>query len=105
MPGFPSHIGCRSVAPAVKLAHLFWISERSVPTPVPIIMHGGDQSNFVAGDIEDCEFPDLVGVRKGLTQFDEIQRSALPHNRVRMLFHEFVQALSRNDMHWGERAN
>jgi len=49
---------------------------------VPIIMHGGDQSNFVAGDIEDCEFPDLVGVRKGLTQFDEIQKSPLPHDRV-----------------------
>lgn len=23
VPGFPSHIRCRSVAPAVKLAHLF----------------------------------------------------------------------------------
>jgi len=49
-----------------------------------IIMHGGDQSNFVAADIKDSEFPDLVGVRKGLTQLHEIQKSAFPHNRVPM---------------------
>ena len=49
---------------------------------VSIIMHSGDQSNFVAADIEDGEFPNLVGVRKGLTQLHEIQKSALPHNRV-----------------------
>jgi len=47
-----------------------------------IIMHGGDQSNFVAADIKDSEFPDLVGVRKYLTQLREIRKSAFPHNRV-----------------------
>ena len=31
----------------------------------PIIMHSGDQSNFVAADIKDSEFPDLVSLRKG----------------------------------------
>jgi hypothetical protein len=45
-------------------------------------MHGGDQSNFVAADIKDGEFPDLIGVRKRLTQLHEIQQSAFPHNRV-----------------------
>jgi hypothetical protein len=34
---------------------------------VPIIMHGSNQSNFVATNIEDCEFSHLIGVRKGLT--------------------------------------
>ena len=33
---------------------------------VPIIMHGSDESNFVAADIEDCEFSHLIGIRKGL---------------------------------------
>ena len=33
---------------------------------VSIIVHRRDQSNFVASNIEDGEFPDLVGVRKGL---------------------------------------
>jgi hypothetical protein len=28
----------------------------------------GDQSNFVATDIKDSEFPDLVGVRKDFTE-------------------------------------
>ena len=31
---------------------------------VPIIMHGGDQSNFVATNIENGEFSDLVGVKE-----------------------------------------
>jgi len=33
---------------------------------VPIIMHGSDESNFVACNIEDREFSHLIGVRKGL---------------------------------------
>ena len=40
---------------------------------VSIIVHGSDQSNFVAADIEDGEFPDLVGVRKGFPQLNEIR--------------------------------
>ena len=51
---------------------------------VSIIMQCGDQSNFVATDVEHCEFPDLIGVRKGLTQLYEIQKSAFPHDRVPM---------------------
>jgi hypothetical protein len=75
---------------------------------VSIIMDGSDESNFVAADIEDREFPDLIGVRKGLTQLHEIQKSALPHNHVpvgegrfsiRVLFSELIQALPRNDVH------
>jgi hypothetical protein len=31
-------------------------------------MYRGDQSNFVAADVKDSEFSDLVGVRKGLAQ-------------------------------------
>jgi hypothetical protein len=34
---------------------------------VPIIMHGGDESNVVAADIKDGEFSHLIGVRKGLS--------------------------------------
>jgi len=49
---------------------------------VSIIVHRSDQSNFVAADIKDSEFPDLVSLRKGLTQLHEIQKSAFPHNRV-----------------------
>jgi hypothetical protein len=33
---------------------------------VSILMDRGDQSNFVACDIKHCEFPNLIGVRKGL---------------------------------------
>jgi hypothetical protein len=51
---------------------------------VPIIVHGGDQSNFVAADIKDREFPDLVGVRKSLTQLHEIQKAAFPNDGVPM---------------------
>ena len=76
---------------------------------VSIIMHSGDQSNFVAADIKDCEFPDLIGVWKSLAQLHEIQKPALSNNRVptrkrrfgvRVLFRELVQALPRNDMHY-----
>jgi hypothetical protein len=48
------------------------------------MMHSGDQSNFVAADIKDREFPDLIRVRKSLTQLHEIQKSAVAHNRVPM---------------------
>jgi hypothetical protein len=73
-------------------------------------MHRGNQSNFVASNIKRREFPNLVGVRKGLAQLREIQKPAFSHNGVptckrrfgvRVLFRELVQALSRNDMHYG----
>jgi len=51
---------------------------------VPIIMHRGDQSNLVTANIEDSEFPDLVGMGKGFTQLHEIQKSAFPHDYVPM---------------------
>ena len=47
-------------------------------------MHSGDQSNFVAADIKDREFPDLVCVREGLTQLHEIQKAAFPNDGVPM---------------------
>jgi len=43
---------------------------------VSIIMHRGNQSNFVATDIKHREFSNLVGVRKGLAQLHEIQKPA-----------------------------
>jgi hypothetical protein len=73
-------------------------------------MHRGDQSNFVASNIKHREFSNLVSVRKSLAQWREIQKSAFSHNRVppskrrfgvRMFFRELVQALSRNDVHYG----
>jgi hypothetical protein len=76
-----------------------------------IIMHRGNQSNFVAADIKHREFSNLIGVRKGLAQLCEIQKPAFSHNRVpmrkrrfgvRVLFRELVQALPRNDMHYGD---
>jgi hypothetical protein len=75
---------------------------------VSIIMHSRDQSNFVAADIEDSEFPYLISMRKCFPQLREICKAALPHDRVPMrerrprvpvLFREFVQSLSCNDVH------
>jgi len=75
---------------------------------VSIIMHRGNQSNFVATDIKHREFSNLVGVRKGLAQLHEIQKPAFSHNRVpmrkrrfsiRVFLRELVQTLPRYDMH------
>jgi len=49
---------------------------------VPIIVHRGDQSNFVATNIKHREFSNLVGVRKRLAQLREIQKTAFSYNRV-----------------------
>ena len=76
---------------------------------VSIIMHRGDQSNFVPSNIKHSEFSNLVGVRKCFTQLHEIEKSFLSHNRVptrkrrlgvRVFFRELVQALPRNDMNY-----
>ena len=48
---------------------------------VSIIMHGGDQSNFVASDIENSKFPDLICMRKHFTELHEIRELSFPHNR------------------------
>ena len=78
---------------------------------VSIIMHRGNQSNFVATDIKHREFSNLVGVRKGLAQLHEIQKPAFLHNRVpmrkrrfsiRVFLRELVQTLPRYDMHESE---
>jgi hypothetical protein len=74
---------------------------------VSIIVHRGNQSNFVAADIKHREFSDLVGARKNLAQLHEIQKPAFSHNRVpmpkrrfsiRVFLRELVQALPRYDM-------
>jgi hypothetical protein len=66
---------------------------------VSIIMHRRDQSTFVAADIEDGEFPDLISMRKCFPQLREICKAALPRDRVpmrerrprvRVLFRELV---------------
>ena len=49
---------------------------------VSIIMHSGDQSNFVASNIEHSEFSDLVGVGKDFVQLREIPKPVFSHNRV-----------------------
>ena len=75
-------------------------------------MHSGDQSNFVAADIKDGEFSDLVGMRKDLSQLHEIQKSAFLHNRVpmrerclgvRVLFRKLIQTPPGNDVHYAPR--
>ena len=43
---------------------------------VSIIMHRGDQSNFVTSDIKHSEFPDLIGVRKDFAQLRKICETA-----------------------------
>jgi hypothetical protein len=72
-------------------------------------MYCGDQSNFVASNIKNREFSNLIGVRKGLAKLREIQKPAFSHNRVptgkrrfgvRVLFRELVQALPSDDMHY-----
>jgi hypothetical protein len=35
-------------------------------------VHRGDQSNFVAAYVKDCEFADLIGLREILAQMDEV---------------------------------
>ena len=74
-------------------------------------MYRGNQSNLVPCNIKDCEFPNLVCVRKNLTQLREIQKPASSHNRVptpkrrfgtRVFLRELVQALPRYDMHYGD---
>jgi hypothetical protein len=71
-------------------------------------MHCGAQSNFVAADIEDGEFPDLICVGEGFPQLRKIRETFFPHDRVptrerrpcvRMLLRELVQPLSDNDVH------
>jgi hypothetical protein len=66
---------------------------------VSIIVHRRNQSNFVAADVEDSEFPDLISMRKCLPQLGEICKATLPRNRVpmrerrpcvRVLFRELV---------------
>ena len=78
---------------------------------VSIIMHRGNQSNFVATDIKHREFSNLAGVGKGLAQLHEIQKPAFSHNRVpmrkrrfsiRVFLRELVQTLPRYDMHESE---
>ena len=39
---------------------------------VPIIVHRGDQSNFVAAYVKDRESSDLIGLRENLAQLDEV---------------------------------
>jgi len=77
---------------------------------VSIIVHSGNQSNFVASNIKHREFSNLVGVRKGLAQLRQIQKPAFSHNRVptrkrrfgvEVSFRELVQALPRNHVHYG----
>jgi hypothetical protein len=72
-------------------------------------VHSGNQSNFVASNIEYREFSNLVGVWKGLAQLREIQKPVFSDNHVptsnrrfgiRVFFRELVQTLSRNDMHY-----
>jgi hypothetical protein len=47
-------------------------------------MHGGNESNFVAADIEDREFSDLIGVRKGLAQL----RARFANRAFRMIAYQ-----------------
>jgi hypothetical protein len=49
---------------------------------VSIIVHGGDQSNFVAADIKDGEFSDLVCLREHFEQLLKTLKSAFPQNRI-----------------------
>src|SRR5207237_2987331 len=46
------------------------------------LVHRCDQSNLVAADIEDSEFPRLISMRKCFPQLREICKAALPHDRV-----------------------
>ena len=74
----------------------------------PIIVYRGDQSNFVASNIEDREFSHLVGVRKFFAELHEILKPAFTHNRVPprerrlsiwMPLDKVVQTLPCDDMH------
>jgi hypothetical protein len=45
-------------------------------------MYGCNQSNFLAPDVKDSEFSNLVCVRKDRTQLREIQKTTFSHNRI-----------------------
>jgi hypothetical protein len=45
-------------------------------------MHCRNQSNFVAADIEDSEFPDLICMRKCFSQPREVCEAVFPHDRI-----------------------
>src|ERR1700730_9763390 len=73
-----------------------------------IIMHGSDQSNLVAADIEDSEPCHLISLRKSLTQLREVRKASFSHDRVpvrkrgssvQMLLCELIQTLPCDDMH------
>jgi hypothetical protein len=51
---------------------------------VSIIMHGGDQSNFVAPDVEDGELAYLVGVRERIAQPRKILEPTFPNDPIPM---------------------
>ena len=78
---------------------------------VSIIMDRGDESNFVASNIKDREFFNLIGVGKDFAQLKKIQKPTLTHDRVltresrfriRMFLRELVQALPCDHMHESE---
>jgi hypothetical protein len=73
------------------------------------MMNGGDESNFVATDIEYRESSDLIGVRKALGHLRKILKALFSHNGVParerrfgfgMFVREFIQPFPCNDVHW-----
>jgi hypothetical protein len=51
---------------------------------VPIVMHGGDQSSFVAADVKDGKFSHLISVREQLARPGKIREAMLPHDPLPM---------------------
>jgi hypothetical protein len=73
-----------------------------------VVVDGGDQSDFVAANVEDSEFADLIGGGKGVSQFGEAGEvilfdEAVPLDEgiggLRIAGGKFVEAFSRDHMH------
>jgi hypothetical protein len=76
----------------------------------PAVVDGRDQTGLVAPDIENGEFPDLVGMRKNRTDFLDAGKAPAAHlfepmdqtgSAIRVQLGKVIQSLSSDDMHAG----
>ena len=74
----------------------------------PVVVDGRDQAGLVSPDIENSEFPDLVGMGKNRTDFLNAGKAPAAHlfepvdqtgSAIRVQLGEVIQSLSSDDMH------
>lgn len=74
----------------------------------PIVVNGCDQSALVSADVENREFPNLVGMRENAPHLGDVGKLpaldfAIPMDecgpRIRVTVGEFMQSLAGDDVH------